>query len=352
LNSPSTPSDPVLTIACVSYRSGPYVALNQRLTSFLNPDSGVKWVVVANDTKKPQRLARQIEDGTLVLGRAPADRMRDFPKGAHHAAGLQKAIDTVTTRFLLVIDPDFFIVRNGWISDCLGHMVENELSFFGAAHDPRRVSKFRYFPSVMCTFVDLARVDRRELDFSPGSYHVFTREGRRERKEQREGRLRAPAVFRRLVRELQHFALRPSYLGRVQDTGYRIHERFYDDPEHRADHVTPVLRPETEWPSAFPQRPSFAAAVRRLHLSPPFLPESFSLIPRRPGYVTASGFREHGFPTVSNFGWEEHMWRGAPFGFHVTRHSRFHSMELTIDFADVERAVAEVTGLPSLMAQA
>jgi hypothetical protein len=318
----------------------------------LNPGSKVKWVVVANDTKKPERLACQIEEGTLVLGRAPADRTRDFPKGAHHAAGLHKAIDTVTTRFLLVIDPDFFIVRKGWIRDCLEYMVENKLSFFGAAHDPRRVSKFRYFPSVMCTFVDLGRVDRRKLDFSPGSYHAFTREGRRERKELREGRFRTPAVLRRVARELQYFALRPSYLGRVQDTGYRIHAHFYGHPKHRADHATPVLRPETEWPLAFPERFSLAAAIRRLHLSPPLLPESYSLIPRRRGYVTSSGFRECGFPTVSKFGWEEHMWRGAPFGFHVTRHSRFHSMELTIDFADVEKAVSEVTGLPLPIASA
>jgi hypothetical protein len=27
---------------------------------------------------------------------------------------------------------------------------------------------------------------------------------------------------------------------------------------------------------------------------------------------------------VTVHGWEEHMWRDAPFAFHVTRHSRFH----------------------------
>jgi hypothetical protein len=339
--------DPRLSIGCVSYRSGPYVALNQRLTRFLNPHTPVQWIVVANDTKKPQRLASQVDQGTLVLERAPVDRSKDFPKGAHHAAGLQKAIAATTTRFLLLIDPDFFIVRPGWIDECLTHMLEEKLSFFGAAHDPRRVSKFRYFPSVMCTFVDLDRVDRNLLDFSPGSYHPLTRDGRRERREQREGRFRAPAAFRRVFREIQHFALRPSYLGKVQDTGYRIHERFHRDSHHRAEHATPVLRPDVEWPSAFPRRTSLVAAIRRFHLSPPLLPESFSLIPRRPGYVTSSGFRECGFPMVSDLGWEEHMWRGAPFGFHVTRHSRFHSMELTIDFSDVEKAVSELTGLPS-----
>jgi hypothetical protein len=338
-------TDPILSVGCVSYRSGQYVALNQRLTRFLNPDAPVQWIVVANDTKKPQRLACQVDKGTKVLEKAPVDRSKDFPKGAHHAGGLQKVIATATTRFLLLIDPDFFIVRRGWIDDCLTHMLDGKLSFFGAAHDPRRVSKFRYFPSVMCTFVDLERVDRRLLDFSPGSYHSFTRDGRRERREQREGRFRAPVAFRKAVREIQHFALRPSYLGKVQDTGYRVHERFFRDPHHRAEHAIPVLRPEVEWPRAFPGRRSLFAAFRRFHLSPPLLPESFSLIPRRAGSVTASGFRECGFPTVSDFGWEEHMWRGAPFAFHVTRHSRFHSMAMTIDFADVERAVSELTGL-------
>ena len=50
---------PVLTIGCVSYKSAPYVALNQRLTQFLNPGVRVQWIVVTNDTKKPARVAPQ-----------------------------------------------------------------------------------------------------------------------------------------------------------------------------------------------------------------------------------------------------------------------------------------------------
>jgi hypothetical protein len=148
-----------------------------------------------------------------------------------------------------------------------------------------------------------------------------------------------------LIREVRQFVGRPSYVGKVQDTGYRIHERFSGDPSHRSDYVTPVLRHEVEWPQAF-RSTSPGALLRRLYLSPPLLPESFSILPRAGGYTTAHGFAESGFPAVTAHGWEEHMWRGAPFAFHVTRHSRFHSMELTIDFRDVERAAAEVTGIP------
>ena len=92
-----------------------------------------------------------------------------------------RSSSAVTTRFLLILDPDFFIVRRDWIADCLAHMQAHELSFFGAAHHPRRPTKFRYFPSVMCTFVDLSRVDRHDLDFNPGTYHAITAAGRRER---------------------------------------------------------------------------------------------------------------------------------------------------------------------------
>ena len=337
--------DPVLTIGCVSYKSAPYVALNQRLTRFLNPDSAVQWIVVTNDTKKPAKVAPQLAKGTLVLGRAPVDRSLDFPKGRHHAAGLHQIIERVTTRFLLILDPDFFIVRRHWVADCLAHMQAHELSFFGAAHHPRRPTKFRYFPSVMCTFVDLSRVDRRDLDFNPGTYHAITAAGRRERHARRRGGFRLPTMLANVAREVRHLVSRPTYVGKVQDTGYRIHERFSADAAHRSDYVTPVLRQEIEWPQAFGNS-SPLARLRRVYLSPPLLPESFSIVPRRRDYTTRHGFQESGFPAVTAHGWEEHMWRDAPFAFHVTRHSRFHSMELRIDFGDVERAAAEATGLP------
>ena len=339
---------PVLTIGCVSYKSAPYVALNQRLTRFLNPGTAVQWIVVTNDTKKPARVAPQLAADTVLLGRAPADRSQDFPKGRHHAAGLQQIIERVATRFLLVLDPDFFIVRPNWIADCLAHMETHGLSFFGAAHHPRRATKFRYFPSVMCTFVDLSRVNRHDLDFNPGRYHHLTASGRRERRERRQGHQLVPTTVARIVREVRHFAGRPGYVGKVQDTGYRIHERFFADPAHKSDYVMPVLRPEIEWPEAFGSG-SPLALLRRLHLSPPLLPESFSILPRREGYTTRAGFRESGFPAVTDRGWEEHVWQGTPFGFHVTRHSRFHSMDLTIEFEDVEGAVREATGLPHML---
>ena len=298
---------------------------------------------MTNDTKKPAKVAPQLADGTLLLGRAAVDRSKDFPKGRHHAAGLHQIIERVTTRFLLVLDPDFFIVRRNWVADCLAHMQEHGLSFFGAAHHPSRPTKFRYFPSVMCTFVDLSRVDRRDLDFNPGTYHRITAAGRRERHAQRHGGYRATTLAR-VVREIGQFAGRPSYVGKVQDTGYRIHERFFADPAHRSDCVTPVLRPAIEWPAAFAGS-SPLARLRRLFLSPPLLPESFSILPRRRDYTTRHGFAESGCPAVTAHEWEEHMWRDAPFGFHVTRHSRFHSMDLTIDFSHVKAAVAEATGL-------
>jgi hypothetical protein len=334
---------PALTIGCVSYKSASYVALNQRLTRFLNPATPVQWIVVTNDTKKPARIAPQLASDTVLFGRVPVDRSLDFPKGRHHAAGLHHIIERVATRFLLVLDPDFFIVRRNWIADCLEHMEVHGLSFFGAAHHPRRAAKYRYFPSVMCTFVDLDRVNRRDLDFNPGTYHAITAAGRRERRDRRQGRLRMPTALARIARRIGRFAGRPGYVGKVQDTGYRIHERFFADPAHQSDYVSPVLRPDIEWPEAFGNR-SPLALLRRIYLSPPLLPESFSVLPRRHGYTTRDGFRERGFAAVTDHRWEEHVWRGAPFGFHVARHSRFHSMDLTIDFTDVVRAVSEATG--------
>jgi hypothetical protein len=98
-----------------------------------------------------------------------------------------------------------------------------------------------------------------------------------------------------VAREVRHLVSRPTYIGKVQDTGYRVHERFSADAAHGSDYVTPVLRPEIEWPQAFGSS-SPLARLRRVYLSPPLLPESFSIVPRRRDYTTGVDFKKAVFP--------------------------------------------------------
>src|SRR6185436_16756142 len=86
---------------------------------------------------------------------------------ANHAAGLNKALDHVATRYVLFLDPDFFLVREKWITDAVAHMQTRRLSFFGAPYHPDRYYEYRYFPSILCMLVDLEQVPRSRLNFAP-----------------------------------------------------------------------------------------------------------------------------------------------------------------------------------------
>ncbi|MEI9964338.1 MAG: hypothetical protein WDM92_06200 [Caulobacteraceae bacterium] len=62
------------------------------------------------------------------------------------------------------------------------------------------------------------------------------------------------------------------------------------------------------------------AAVTPLQDNPllnAFLPDRWCYRPKRPGYISPAGFREAGLPDFRGLGWEEFLWRGAPFAVHV-----------------------------------
>ncbi len=75
----------------------------------------------------------------------------------HHAAGLNRALERVATRYALVIDPDFYVVRPGWIAEVLAHVRAEDLAAFGAPWNPRWYQKFRYFPCTHFMVLDLAK---------------------------------------------------------------------------------------------------------------------------------------------------------------------------------------------------
>jgi hypothetical protein len=163
------------------------------------------------------------------------------------------------------------------------------LAVFGAPWHPSRLRKLRYFPCAHCLFVDLSRVPAAALDFTPDFAELagYTAEKAS----------RAP----RLLRALDVLKLgKRGAIATSRDTGWRIYEHCRRDPALAAECLQPVFR-------AHPARAWLEAPV----------PDRFSLLPKRAGYFTPRGFRERGLPDLSAFGWEEFVWRDAPFGFHV-----------------------------------
>ena len=74
------------------------------------------------------------------------------------------------------------------------------------------------------------------------------------------------------------------------------------------------------------------------------LPDRFSYLPKRPEYYTRNGFRERGYVDATMYGWEEFIWKGAPFGFHIRS---FRQSDLTSkeQIALAERIITNLTDI-------
>ncbi|MBI1974277.1 MAG: glycosyltransferase [Candidatus Zambryskibacteria bacterium] len=157
-----------LTICTVSYGHRSLIETNIKFIKKINPNFSVNWVIVENTPEGKGDRFDIGETGNIKVIKGMENNFQGIAKASqHHASGLNTAIQEVKTRFALILDPDFYIVRNNWIEEVVKHMKKNNLAFFGAPYNPKRYLKYRYFPCIHCMFIDLEKVPQGELDFTP-----------------------------------------------------------------------------------------------------------------------------------------------------------------------------------------
>lgn len=304
--------DRSLTICSVSFNSGPWLELNRRLTIALNPNEAFTWLVAENSpTSSSQRVLPDITGFQVIPGAAFEQRV--YGSGSyHHGRGMNTLLRHISTRYALFCDPDFYIIQHNWIHTVLRHMQEGDLAILGVPWHPRWVYKSRYFPCVHCMFVDLAAVPVENLDFTPDIEDIPGYARAASDQANATSRVKLPDPLK--LRKRRH-------IGTARDVSWRIQHRYADDRMVRTECVQPVFRP----------------ALSRLRRQvETLLPDRWSLIPQRPGYFSENGFKELGLPDLDRFGWEEFLWRGHAFGFHVRSQPKLKLQDSLADhLADV-----------------
>jgi hypothetical protein len=312
-----------LTVCSVSFNSRPWLEINRRLAERLNRGAELTWLIAENSPPGSASRVRPDDDRFRVVPGAVFER-RPYAAGSyHHGAGMNMTLPHLSTRYVLFCDPDFFIVRTGWAHEVISHMSTEGLGVFGAPWHPRWTHKNRYFPCVHCMFVDLQRVPAAWLDFRPD----YDRLPGYARRADTAGRTPA-SPFLRLAKLPDPLKLRKRrYVGSSRDVSWRIAQRVgAAEPSVRVECLQPVFRPG---------RQGFQDHVERL------LPDRLSLVPKRRGYFSERRFQDHGLPDLEARGWEEFLWRGEPFGFHVRSQPKVKGKESLDDHL---AAVAQVLG--------
>ncbi len=279
-----------------------YTELNGEFAEKINRAKNWVWAVADNS---PSELAGQLDRHkfSVIPGFKFEEMEKSIPKifigkrkvaSYHHARAINACLPYVKTRFLLVLDNDFYIVRPDWASEVLQYMEEKNLAIFGVPWPPYQYLKYRYFPAPHALFIDLEKIPLKNVDFTPQflvpRFDWIT-----------PLKTYLPASIIRFFKDLR---ARRS-IGFSRDTAYSLYQKYYrSDMQYEC--VTPVFKPPAS-------RGVLSKALKII------LPDQWQFVPKKKGYFTETGFGELGYFSALAYGGDEFMWQGKPFGFHVRR---------------------------------
>lgn len=302
-----------LTICTVSFKHKNLIEANIDFVDKMNPRMNIFWIVVENT---PEGTSEKLTIGdrkNLKVIQGIANNFQGVASASyHHASGLNAAIKEVKTRYALILDPDFYIVKKDWAGEVLKHMKKNNLTFFGAPYNPKRYMKYRYFPCIHCVFIDLGKISKEKLDFSPQYEQepLLVNRGIVAAKRRMKAKLLHEFIYK-LKQHARFMIKRSAVIGSSRDTGYALYKNYSNDPVLNSECVKPVFR------FGFSvMKPWYLASPFNLFFEK-FLPDSLCYAPKRINYYTVKKFGDLGYPDVFSKGWDEFVWKGVPFGFHL-----------------------------------
>ena len=279
-----------------------YVRQQIPLIEALNPGVPFKLIVVNNTAPDFSDLSIDHPNVQIIPGVAPDLSLPEHSRGSyHHAAALNLAVKLVDTPYLLVLDPDFFVVYRNWITDCIDHMRRRALSLFGAPWNYVWNRKWRYFPCVHFLLVDMGKIDRDQLDFTP----ALIEDAARAATPMMEWlRGRGPILRSRILLESR------------RDTGWRLHERFSRARPRVDDVVQPVIDAKIEL-----RNPRHLTTPRGRWFET-IVPRRWSFLPAPGSYAELDQSPAFKFGPIRTLAPEKFAWRGAPFAVHLRGHMR------------------------------
>lgn len=291
---------------------------NYALTKNLNPETSFVWY--AGDNTPNDFYQKLDPDKFITVRNAPIEDFHNLGSH-HHASAINRCLKEVTTRYVLSLDSDYFIIRPNWIRDVIVHMQKNNLAVFGVPYYVQDWQKYRYVPCVVGMVIDCEKIPLSALDFSPmysmdeqgkitGAKHTL--------KEMFPHMSASDAGKRNFLINARSFLARckstlsikrrRTYIGTARDTGYGIYTYIGSRPDIRSECVIGVLnRPQI--------KKELVMGLNTLYEL--LLPEQLCYLPKDKQYYSDFGFAKRGYFDIAALGWEEYIWKDAPFGTHV-----------------------------------
>ncbi len=204
------------------------IKLNNRLIKLLNPNYKVVWHLgflekhYSDDFKTLS--SNEFEFHSYIYTEKEIQVRYPEQPSSQHGKLLNlvysKLINTESD--LVIIDPDFFIIKYNWIDLVKTYLVTNQKSFFGAPHNLDRIGYYQGFPTVYFLYIDNKFLKSSLFDFMPNENQY------RFNKELNVFEFYNVVERFNLQRKITLLRLANFYYKFISfgDTGYKIHKQY------------------------------------------------------------------------------------------------------------------------------
>lgn len=377
-----------------------YIKENAELINNLNPSSFVNYIVINNGGIHNDITERCYENLKLrVLDGVPLDISKPAAcRGSYqHSEALNSFFYSgrILTQYVLILDPDFYLVAEDCIKNVIEYMRTNDLAFLGVPWHPKWFTKYRNFPCVHCMFIDTQQVDLNLLNFAPDLLMRNKIKDRRKQKKElseflstnneqngpvqleskwwlllgymifinikalaqgyRESQLNVPLGLRmlskfiheqtmlyariKLIRKLIiSLTISRRNINAANDTGFLVYKKFY-----KSGLGIGLAQPVVRFSNDFSSPIHLRFKIGRLIES--FVPDRWSYVPKKRNYYLEKGFENYGLPNVKKYEWEEFLWMNKPFGFHLRRYNKV-KRDVCFELSEIRRVIKAVYSKP------
>ncbi len=239
-----------------------------------------------------------------------------------HAASLAAAVREVKTRFLIILDPDLYVVRPNWAAEIIARMKERDLAVFGVPWNPRWHQKQRRFPCTHLMVIDREKIPLEAETFYPDLLRVDTTKYAaktiqkflhlKATKGAPRGDVRRAGwnLIRRFPATIAEDRNQRRSIGQSRDTGQMIN-KLIEDRGLNFEAALPVFDPKIEGFAG-----NSVTAIQRAPLVEALFPPEMRYVPPKETF-SRKGFLEFGYPNFRSLKWEEFLFEGTPFAFHM-----------------------------------
>ena len=297
-----------ITICTVSHNDEIFIQKNIEMLSKLNKQIKINWIIAIN--KNINKKIKFENHGSNILLIDGINENLIGSAALHHSISLNLTKKEVKTRFVLFLDPDFFLLKKIFINEMIDYMQSTNTPLIGSPYHPKWHTKFRYFPTCHCMFVDTNTISLDVLDFRPTKVVWDKEYSKYNQINHRKSLLNR--IFDKIIISnnfIKYNFVHRKYNGFDGDTSHRIYLNLRD--KYKFKIFNPGFNIKNDW--------LIPISWRLNNLIEFFLPEKYCFFPKRKKLII---FETKFINYLSSFSYECFYWKNQPIGFHIRGHPK------------------------------